>query len=179
MPKRVKMVRDDTPGLLLIAAVIQVPNIEYVLDCDDPFKLAARLPRIRDMVHARVDAQVLNEHQIRLTLTPVDGLLTLGITPVRGERLLLSTDQARAAIGHDLMLADRQAYALRVPVPGTISSQAASSISPSDSAATVLSKYHDATTPATVPSTLPSPFGSSGRVVIPGTPTSQPGRPRY
>ena len=120
MPKSLGMVRDGTPGLLLIAAVIRTSSVEYTLYCDDPFKLIARLPRIRDMIHARVETLLLNEHEIRVTLTPVDGALTIGLTPVRGERLFLTTDQARAALGQDLAFAQRQTYALWSPVPNIV-----------------------------------------------------------
>ncbi|HWE04251.1 MAG TPA: hypothetical protein VG326_17730, partial [Tepidisphaeraceae bacterium] len=176
--KALEMVRNDTSGLLLIAAVVQVPRVEYVFNCDDPFKLINRLPRIRDMIHARVETELLSEHEIRVTLTPVQGTLTIGVTPVRGERLLLTTDQARSALGHDLAFALKESYAFEIPVPNIVHVPPEPLISPNDSEAQVVAKYKQAIVPAIRPSGATTQSGGSGRVLVPG-PASRPTQPQY
>jgi len=119
------------------------------------------------MVHARVDAVIINTREIHVTMTPIEGMLTLGVTPVRGERLSLTTEDAQKALGHDLLLAKKQSYALRPPVPAIVVPPENALISNSDAAPNVITKYREAigeiTAPTTLPTTLPG-GGSSWRI---------------
>jgi hypothetical protein len=173
--KALQMVRDDTPGLVLVAATARVSRVDYTFYCGDSYKLLERLPRIQKLIHARVTATIVNEREIHLTMTPFAGSLTLGVTPVRGDSLLLSTDEARANLAHDLMSAQKQSYALRIPIPNIISVPEGPIISANDPATKVVEKYRATTMPATRPTTLPS--GTSGRVLVPG-PDTRPSSPR-
>lgn len=163
-----QMVRDDTPGLVLIAAVVQVRRIDFTFYCEDSYKLLERLPRIQNMLHARVELFIVNEREVNVTMRPISGLLTIGVTPVRGESLLLSADEARNALGHDLMFAQKQSYALRIPIPNIISPLEEPAILPGDSAAKVVTKYRASTMPATQPAAT-----QAGRVLS-QDPTSRP-----
>lgn len=162
-----QLVRDDKPGVVLIASVVQTQWVDYTLMCEDPYKLIDRLPRIRNMVHAEIDAKVTDVNQVKLRLTPVKGWLTIGVTPVRGQTLTMSTDDARKALTHELLLAKKQSYALRVPIPKTVMKMEGPLVKETDTADGVASKYTKATTPeeaTTLPSTRNSTYGG---VVMP------------
>jgi hypothetical protein len=177
--KALRMVREETPGLVLIASVVQVPWVDYTLICEDPFQVIDRLPRVRDLVHARIDANVVDERKLHLRLTPITGMLTIGVTPVRGESMTLTTEDARKCLSHDLLLSLKQSYAFRLPVPSTVAEVEGPIVLPGDSAATVKAKYLDATTATTRPSST-TQSSSSGRVLMP-MPESRPTvtQPKY
>ena len=168
------MVSADTPGMVLIAAVVRVPKMEFTLGCGDPFKLMERLPRIRDMVHAHVDANVLDAHIAKVTFRPVDGMLVVGVTPVRGVRLQMTTEAAREALAHDLKFAQRQSYAFKSPVPTIVAPNDQSLVSSTDSGSEVVGKYQRAigqiANPTSAPSTGPSSGSGSWRTPNPQKP---------
>jgi hypothetical protein len=124
------------------------------------------------MLHARIELHVVNEREVNVTMTPISGLLTIGVTPVRGESLLLTTEEARKSLGHDLMYAEKQSYALRTPIPNIISPPEEPAIHPGDTAARVVAKYRATTMPATQPATT-----QAGRVLS-QDPASRPITPR-
>lgn len=168
--KALELVREDTPGLVLVLSTLRVSRMELTLYCDDPFKVVERLPRVRTFVDAHVDATVLDRNYVRVTLTPTLGQrLTLGITPVRGFRAEQPTSQAQAAVARDLLVAKRQQYALRLPVPDVKAVTVPTVIGRDDPPEEVLAKYQRAIgevqASPTQASATSQPTG--GRVIVP------------
>ncbi len=159
--RAVELVREGRPGLHLVASVVQVDRVTYTLKCEDPYLLVRQVPRLRSLVEADIDVQVLDTHAATLTFRPKPGSqgLVIGVLPVRGDAVDKPVADARRTMGAELQFATKQNYAFPADLSLTVVG-AKELIEKDDTTEAVDEKYRRATVPKAMASSgneLPAP----------------------
>lgn len=165
--RAIELVREGRPGLHLVGSVVVVDRVTYTLNCEDPYLLVRQSTRIRSLVAADMDVEVLDAHGARLTFRPKSGTqgLVIGVLPIRGNTLEKPIADARRAMGAELQYAAKQNYAFPADLTLTVVG-AQELIEKDDTADTVDEKYRRATVPKAV--------ASSGNELPPAKPAPAP-----
>jgi hypothetical protein len=184
--KAVDLVRRQSPGLVMVAAVVRSPRVEYQLKCDDPFLLKSRLDRIRQIVDAAVEFEVTSSRTARLVLTPKnpDKPLVVGIALARGRQVDVPIEHLRKSLADDLTKTSNHQYLLMDKAPVILTADVAP-VSATESPEVVEAQYRQAIAlagnwpraavrvipPASQPATRPPEY--QGSISVPATRPSQ------
>ncbi|HEX8915780.1 MAG TPA: hypothetical protein VF796_25725 [Humisphaera sp.] len=178
--RAVQLARESKPGVLMIGAVVVVPEVVYTLDCVDPNRVVAQLPRLQGLTDAVITAEAISEKQAKLTLRPPAGRdgLVVAVLPVRGEDVVAPSRAARERFAASARFATSQQYAF----PGGVAAVArGEAVTAADSPEAVDQKYLVAigraapsTRPATTAPATTAPAATAPAVPAPELPPTVP-----